>query len=252
MQLRNSTFYPDKPQILTMLTSLRLFLAATLLATSSSASAFPDADSAPPPANDEPNTTAPPTPYSPFLPGLILDNIPFLHHATPAAAPPSSAPTAASAESDSVIAPATTPAPDYELLKKLKRQASSSSSSSSGGGTTCPQSYSACAALGAPGLCCHRDSNCAVDQAGHVACCPSGAVCTGSISASSTVGAGVGVTTVTSGAAASSTSLSFVLPSTASTGTGGGFIIVASTTVASPNAAGAGRRGLIPIVGWFL
>ncbi|OJD37708.1 uncharacterized protein BKCO1_6000212 [Diplodia corticola] len=246
-----------------MRTSLRLVLAVTLLASSSSASAV----AAPPPAantNDSPDAAPSPTPYSPFLPGLILDNIPFLHHDHHAAAaaapqPPLSTPTPASASNTAATtSPTTTPAPDHHnLLALLKRQASSSSSSSSSGGTTCPASYSACAALGAPGLCCHRSSNCAVDQAGHVACCPSGAVCTGSIRASSTVAAGYGVTTVTEGQGSGSTSSlgSFVLPTsvTTTTGTtgGGGFIVVASTTVAEPNAAGLGRRGLIPIVGWW-
>lgn len=38
-----------------------------------------------------------------------------------------------------------------------------------------------CAAMGDPGSCCMSKSHCAVDQAGHVACCPLNAKCTGTI-----------------------------------------------------------------------
>ncbi|KAH7054607.1 hypothetical protein B0J12DRAFT_458359 [Macrophomina phaseolina] len=244
------------------LSSLRLS-SGLLLALAWLAASSTDADSVPasPPDNlninhnnaaaaaDNLNALATPTSYSPFLPGLLLDNVPLAPphlNAYPAATPhPSDADdTAAPA------APATTADPFWGIQDLKKRQGTSSSSTSTGG-TTCPTSYTACAALGAPGLCCRRNSRCAVDQAGHVACCPSGAVCTGSL----TAGAGVtrtvsGVTTVTGGP---SSSLSFVLASsTVTTGTGGGFIVVASSTVATPNGAGKGRRGLIPVVGWFL
>lgn len=235
-----------------------LLLAFALLAASSSQ---PDsAPASPPDGTDNLNinhnaaaanldAAATPTSYSPFLPGLLLENnFPLaLQHPTAArATPANNANTAATASPSTTAAPYD---PFWDIHDLKKRQATSSSSSSSRGGTTCPTSYTACAALGAPGLCCKRDSSCAVDQAGHVACCPTGAVCTGSLTAGAGVSATVsGVTTVTT----DSTSLSFQFPSTVSTGTNSGFIIVASSTVASPNGAGKGRRGLIPVVGWWL
>ncbi|KAL1620190.1 hypothetical protein SLS56_009781 [Neofusicoccum ribis] len=215
----------------------------------------PDADSAPasPPVaadnlNNNLDNADSTSSLSPFLPGLALHLPEFLQHPAIAAAPTQPTPTAASPADDSDAAPATTAAPAVDpfwVIHDLKKRQTTTST----GGTACPTSYRACAALGAPGLCCSVDSNCAVDQAGHVACCPDGAVCTGTIRASSgrTIS---GATTVTG---SSSTSLSFVFPTT-TTGvqtTTGGFIVVASTTVAEPNAA-AGRRGLIPVVGWFL
>ena len=45
----------------------------------------------------------------------------------------------------------------------------------------CPDDFNPCVALGAPGLCCEENQNCALDNAGRVACCPEGAVCTGII-----------------------------------------------------------------------
>jgi hypothetical protein len=54
---------------------------------------------------------------------------------------------------------------------------------------TCPTGYNNCGYLGsgADGACCSSDQNCAVDAAGHVACCPSNAVCTGTIDGTITV-----------------------------------------------------------------
>src|ERR1700753_3106592 len=49
-------------------------------------------------------------------------------------------------------------------------------------GTDCPDGYgNNCAVLGAAGLCCPDDAICSADSAGNVACCQSGAACTGSI-----------------------------------------------------------------------
>ncbi|KAK7513634.1 hypothetical protein IWZ03DRAFT_237383 [Phyllosticta citriasiana] len=133
-------------------------------------------------------------------------------------------------------APATTPAPTTPpyIYKPLleKRQ----------GGTNCPNSYSACAALGAPGLCCRRNTNCALDQAGHVACCPVNAACTGTIRGSSVAG-GYSVSTTTLGTAASS------IVRVTTTDSMGGFVAVGTTFVATPNAAG---RVAVPwLLGWL-
>ncbi|KAF1996246.1 hypothetical protein P154DRAFT_498811 [Amniculicola lignicola CBS 123094] len=45
----------------------------------------------------------------------------------------------------------------------------------------CAVGYNACSNLGAPGLCCRSNAICSADAAGHVACCPQGAACTGTI-----------------------------------------------------------------------
>jgi hypothetical protein len=47
----------------------------------------------------------------------------------------------------------------------------------------CPAGYNNCGSLGgdADAACCPTNSNCALDEAGHVACCPFNAVCTGTI-----------------------------------------------------------------------
>ena len=128
----------------------------------------------------------------------------------------------------------------------LKRQDSSG----------CPNGFNSCENLGAPNLCCMSSAKCAADFAGHVACCPTGAVCTGTIGGviySGTVdGAGgvVGGATVTGSssgvAVASPTTTSFQFASTTegngmvvASASGGGFIIAGSSTVASP--AGAAR-----------
>ncbi|KAF2264536.1 hypothetical protein CC78DRAFT_568236 [Lojkania enalia] len=57
-----------------------------------------------------------------------------------------------------------------EGLELVKRQSSG-----------CASGYSPCSSLGNPGLCCRSDSVCSADAVGHVACCPQGAVCTGTI-----------------------------------------------------------------------
>jgi len=137
----------------------------------------------------------------------------------------------------------------------------------------CPSSFNSCANIGAPGLCCSPNAVCSPDQAGHVACCPSGAACTGQISgvissgsidASGNVvggGAVAGATGSSSGfgglattsASTTSTTQNFesaqattsgnglVLASTQTTATsagGGGFIVDGGTsTVATPGAA---------------
>ena len=47
----------------------------------------------------------------------------------------------------------------------------------------CPTGYDSCSGLGSGGdaACCYTNLNCDFDDAGHVACCPSNAVCTGTI-----------------------------------------------------------------------
>lgn len=45
----------------------------------------------------------------------------------------------------------------------------------------CPAGYNSCAFLKAPGACCQRDTICSRDDANNIACCPTGADCTGRI-----------------------------------------------------------------------
>ncbi|KIX04907.1 uncharacterized protein Z518_05778 [Rhinocladiella mackenziei CBS 650.93] len=50
----------------------------------------------------------------------------------------------------------------------------------------CDSGYNPCSNVGADTVCCPSDTNCALDEAGHVACCPFNAVCTGTIDGSIT------------------------------------------------------------------
>ncbi|KAF2869874.1 hypothetical protein BDV95DRAFT_576503 [Massariosphaeria phaeospora] len=47
--------------------------------------------------------------------------------------------------------------------------------------TGCANGYASCGRVGAPGLCCRTNQVCSADIANHVACCPLGAACTGTI-----------------------------------------------------------------------
>ena len=51
----------------------------------------------------------------------------------------------------------------------------------------CALGFISCANLGGTGVCCKSNAMCALDQAGHVACCPMGSACTGTINAGSVV-----------------------------------------------------------------
>lgn len=237
--------------------SLRLLVLLSISVTKVAASAelldYADTQQQPQlPAGEQSNA---PMILSPFLPGIDI-NVPqavlpiddhqnkesygrhdyALPNANATAAAAAAANNSASAATPARTAPATTPAPTtvpYIYKPVLEKRQ---------GGTTCPASYSACAALGAPGLCCRRNTNCAVDQAGHVACCPVNAACTGTIRGSSVAG-GYSVSTTTLGTAASS-----IVRVTATDSTGG-FVAVGTTFVATPNAAG---RVAVPwLLGWF-
>jgi hypothetical protein len=111
---------------------------------------------------------------------------------------------------------------------------------------TCPSSYNNCANIGAPGLCCSPSARCSADAAGHVACCPVGAACTGTIGAivtKTSTGSATGTATETgnSGLLVTASTASSAL----STGTGG-FVLDGTQTVATP---GAGFRGAQPVSG---
>lgn len=145
---------------------------------------------------------------------------------------------------------------DHDLLK---RQYSN----------TCPDDFNSCASLGAPNLCCMSNAICSADQANNVACCPTGAVCTGAITGvitSGTIGTdgaivgGGGAATATSAPTtsfeyASSTTTNGLVPASTeatvgtdgSTASGSGFIVVGeSSTVATPG-AGARRAEVVSL-----
>lgn len=113
--------------------------------------------------------------------------------------------------------------------------------------TICASGYVNCASLGAPGLCCRPNTRCAVDNAGYVACCPIGAVCTGVITALT------GTTTTTTPQIISPTSNNgLILASTGVTTTVGlgatstqGFIIAGGTTVVTGVSGGRPARGMV-------
>ncbi|GAB7338813.1 hypothetical protein MBLNU457_5511t2 [Dothideomycetes sp. NU457] len=111
----------------------------------------------------------------------------------------------------------------------LKRQATA---------TSCPQSYSNCAGLGAPGLCCVNTAVCSADYAGHVACCNKGAACTGTIASVITAGtiggtSNTGLGTTGFGGAVLGGAATTTGGSTTQTGGGGGLVVASSTAGAT-------------------
>lgn len=62
----------------------------------------------------------------------------------------------------------------FEALQVLKRS------------NLCPVGYNPCTDLGSSKVCCQDGTKCARDAADHIACCPTGASCTGSLTESST------------------------------------------------------------------
>ena len=116
---------------------------------------------------------------------------------------------------------------------------------------TCPSGYNSCENIGAPGLCCSPSARCSADAAGHVACCPRGAACTGTIGGAATTGS-----TGSDGGFAAATSSGvessgLLVPASTTQGasatddgdgltTEGGFVLDGTETVATP---GAGMRG---------
>ncbi|KAK2873808.1 hypothetical protein FQN49_002054 [Arthroderma sp. PD_2] len=50
----------------------------------------------------------------------------------------------------------------------------------------CPPGFNSCAILGSPEACCQPEAVCSRDAASHIACCPSGAACTGTLSGTGT------------------------------------------------------------------
>ncbi|KAL2354124.1 hypothetical protein BJ546DRAFT_96044 [Cryomyces antarcticus] len=119
----------------------------------------------------------------------------------------------------------------------------------------CPSTYKSCSGLGAPGLCCPSNTNCSPDMAGHVACCPSGAACTGTIGAVNTGGTtstSSGLAGVVTSTTTTSAGNGLVLASTSATSNLGqtttqGFIIAASSTVAT-GVSGAGSLAEVGIL----
>lgn len=63
----------------------------------------------------------------------------------------------------------------YDVLQILKRA-----------DNNCPGGYNPCTNLGHSDVCCRSDSTCSRDAADNIACCPTGAKCTGSLTGTST------------------------------------------------------------------
>lgn len=131
----------------------------------------------------------------------------------------------------------------------LKRQNSAS----------CPSNWNNCANMGAATLCCNPSAVCSADFAGHVACCPSGVACTGTIGAvitAGTVDQSGNLVGATAAATAATTTAPFQAASTTTTSdsgsviatsTGGnGFILQGSSTVATPALAVRGAQIVRP------
>ncbi|KAI9677065.1 MAG: hypothetical protein M1817_006904 [Caeruleum heppii] len=119
----------------------------------------------------------------------------------------------------------------------------------------CPANYSPCDALGAPQACCTSGTQCALDQAGRVACCPVGSVCTGTIG----IPAQTGETTTTAAAASGSTGPSGLVLGGAAGGVGGtasintgsssaqsGAFILPATTTSAPSSSSSSSSSSAP------
>jgi hypothetical protein len=118
--------------------------------------------------------------------------------------------------------------PELELLKRQ---------------SGCPSNYFSCSYLGAAGLCCKNNSLCSADNVGHVACCPQGAVCTGTLG-----GTGVGAA-ATFASASASTTVGFVQATTTAaatigTATTSGLLFVGAT--GGSQTSGASSRSYVP------
>ncbi|KAF3480244.1 uncharacterized protein GIQ15_05591 [Arthroderma uncinatum] len=70
----------------------------------------------------------------------------------------------------------------------------------------CPAGFNSCAILGSPEACCQPKAVCSRDAASHIACCPSGAACTG------TLGTGTATSTQTAPPGPTPTSSGFMFP----------------------------------------
>jgi hypothetical protein len=112
---------------------------------------------------------------------------------------------------------------------------------------TCPSGYNNCENIGAPGLCCSPSARCSADAAGHVACCPRGAACTGTIGGVATTGSTGSSSGVASATSSGTISSGLLVPASTTQGatatgltTQGGFVLDGTETVATP---GAGMRG---------
>jgi hypothetical protein len=90
----------------------------------------------------------------------------------------------------------------------------------------CPVSFNSCSTLAAKygGACCTVGSHCSIDSGSHIACCPTGALCTGSITvATATTSGGGGV--IVGGAGATTTPTPTTTTGTTPTITGTGGIV---------------------------
>ena len=67
----------------------------------------------------------------------------------------------------------------------------------------CALGFISCANLGGTGVCCKSNAMCALDQAGHVACCPMGSACTGTINAGSMLATGLSTSSTITGSTSS-------------------------------------------------
>ncbi|OKL60219.1 hypothetical protein UA08_04621 [Talaromyces atroroseus] len=117
-------------------------------------------------------------------PSWSIESAPFTHAAT--------ATTAAAATAS--ILNAVPAAYDLQILKR---------------DGNCPANYNSCSNEGESGICCESGTTCTVDAANHIACCPTGAKCTGTLGATSTTSGFVfpeGTTTTSSSSSTSSTS----------------------------------------------
>ena len=85
------------------------------------------------------------------------------------------------------LAQYTTSISELHVIELKVRQTAVATSTT--GAATCPANYNGCTNYNEPGVCCTNTAFCTVDSNAHLACCPSGKVCTGTVAVSTISGA---------------------------------------------------------------
>lgn len=106
---------------------------------------------------------------------------------------------------------------------------------------TCPDNFDSCDNVGAPGLCCVKNAACVADDAGNVACCQEGAVCTGMVNGVITQGTvdGDGNLVSASGGVSSGSTAA------AAAGGGGGQVVTSVGSSFVMTGSGSANGGLV-------
>lgn len=85
---------------------------------------------------------------------------------------------------------------------------------------SCPYGYNSCSAFGYSNACCPVNTNCALDDAGHIACCPFNAACTGTVGAATGSAISTSSGYVLGGSTTTTSAAAFITPSSGIAGGG--------------------------------